>query len=92
MAAKGGRVSFFGGLPHQDSLVSLDTNLIHYRELQVVGAFGSLPAHISQAVDLISSGAIPMDRVVTHVFPLDDIAHAFSVAASEDTLRVVVSP
>jgi L-iditol 2-dehydrogenase len=92
MAAKGGRVSYFGGLPHKDSHVSLDTNLIHYRELQVVGAFGSLPVHIAQAVDLISTGAIPMDRVVTHVFPLDDIGRAFSVATGEDSLRVVVSP
>jgi len=92
MAAKGGRVSFFGGLPHRDSQVSLDTNLIHYGELRVVGAFGSLPVHIVRAVDLIATGAIPVDQLATHVFPLDDIARAFEVAASEDSLRVVVSP
>jgi len=92
MAAKGGRISFFGGLPQGNSLVSLDTNTIHYRELTVAGAFGTTPIQLQRAVNLIASGMMPVDRLVTHVFPLEEIARAFEVAASEESLRVVVTP
>jgi len=92
MAAKGGRISFFGGLPKDSSLVLLDTNPIHYRELTVVGAFGTVPIQLQRAVSLIASAMIPVDRLVTHVFPLEEIAYAFEVAASEESLRVIVAP
>lgn len=92
MAAKGGRISFFGGLPQGNSPVSLDTNTIHYRELTVVGAFGTTPIQLQRAVNLIASGMTPVDRLVTHVFPLEEIGRAFEVAASEESLRVIVTP
>lgn len=92
MAAKGGRISFFGGLPRGNSLVSVNTNTIHYRELTVVGAFGTTPIQLQRAANLIASGLIPADRLVTHVFPLEEIGHAFEIAASEESLRVVVTP
>jgi len=92
MAAKGGRISFFGGLPKDNSLVSLDTNLIHYRELTVVGAFGATPIQLQRAINLIASCMMPVDRLITHVFPLEEIAHAFEVAASEESLRVIITP
>lgn len=92
MAAKGGRVCLFGGLPKGSSLVSLDTNLVHYRELTVVGAFGATPIQLQHAVNLIASRMIPVDRLITHVFPLQEIARAFEVAASEESLRVIVMP
>src|SRR5665648_536550 len=41
MAAKRGSVNFFGGLPKTQPTVNLDTNLIHYGELKVVGTHGS---------------------------------------------------
>jgi L-iditol 2-dehydrogenase len=36
-----GRISLFGGLPKDNSVVNIDTNLIHYKELSVFGAFAS---------------------------------------------------
>lgn len=92
MAAKGGHVSFFGGLPKDNSVVALDTNPIHYRELFVVGAFGTTPIQLQHAVNLISAGMLPVDQLATHVFPLDEIERAFEVAASEESLRVIVKP
>ena len=45
MAARQGRISFFGGLPKDNPIIALDSNLVHYRELTIVGANGSSPAH-----------------------------------------------
>ena len=50
MAARQGRISFFGGLPKDNPIISLDSNLVHYRELTIVGANGSSPAHNAEAL------------------------------------------
>jgi L-iditol 2-dehydrogenase len=38
-----GRVSFFGGLPMTAPCAFVNSNLIHYRELSISGAYGSMP-------------------------------------------------
>ena len=50
MAARQGRISFFGGLPKDNPIIPCDSNLVHYRELTIVGANGSSPAHNAQAL------------------------------------------
>ena len=50
MAARQGRISFFGGLPKNDPFIKADSNLIHYRQLHVHGANGSSPDHNKRAL------------------------------------------
>ena len=92
MAKNRARVSFFGGLPKGQSLVTLDTNLIHYKELFIMGAHGCVPRHHRQAVDLIASGAIRIGEYISHRFPLEKTAEAFAAAESRAGMRVVVNP
>ena len=33
----------------------------------------------SQAIKIVSSGIIDIEKVITHAFPLEDIEHAFEV-------------
>lgn len=91
MARNRGRVNLFGGLP-AGSRVELDTNLIHYKELLVSGAHGSLPTHHRRALELIASGRVPVMEFVSHRFGLDDIRDGFAVAESHTGLRVVIEP
>ncbi len=60
MAAPRGRVSLFAGLPKDAPTITLDSNRVHYRELSVVGAAGSTPAHNAAALGLIASGEVPV--------------------------------
>jgi len=92
MAKNRGRVNFFGGLAKDRSVVSLDTNKIHYKELLVTGAHGSMPRHHRQALDLIADGVIDMGQYISHRFPLGQIADAFAVAESHAGMRVIVNP
>jgi L-iditol 2-dehydrogenase len=92
MAKNRARINFFGGLPKNNSIVPLDTNLIHYKELFIAGAHGSMPVHHSLAVELISSGRIDMKKFATHNFRLDQIAEAFQAAEGRAGLRVIVHP
>jgi 2-desacetyl-2-hydroxyethyl bacteriochlorophyllide A dehydrogenase len=46
------------------------------------------------AIDLVARAGLPLDGLVTHRFPLTDVATAFETAAdkSQGSLRVVVTP
>ena len=91
MANNRARVSFFGGLP-KGTMVTLETNLIHYKELTVTGAHGSAPAHHAKALAMIASKKINVKKYITHNFGLGEIAEAFVTAEGHSGLRVVVNP
>jgi L-iditol 2-dehydrogenase len=88
---KRGRVILFGGLPKANPMVTLDSNRIHYGEIEVVGAFSYHPTVHAQALDLIRRKVIDADLLVTHTFGLSDIAKAFETAAVGEALKVVVT-
>ena len=92
MAKNRARINFFGGLPKDKSMVTLDTNIIHYKELFISGAHGAMPIHHHKAVDLIASGRIKVNKFLSHSFTLDDIMEAFKAAEDHSGLRVVVNP
>jgi L-iditol 2-dehydrogenase len=92
MAARGGRISFFGGLPKDNPIIACDSNLVHYRELTIVGANGSSPAHNKKALDLIATGAVPVDDLITHRLPLDGVLDAIRIVASGEAIKVTIEP
>lgn len=92
MAKNRARVNFFGGLAKGDSELVIDTNLIHYKELFVLGSHGSVPEQHKRAVDLIANRVIDMKKYQSHHFALEEIETAFSVASSRKGMRVIVNP
>ena len=92
MAAPQGRISFFGGLPKDDPYIRCDSNAVHYRELTIVGANGSSPDHNRRALELIASGAVPVDDLITHRLPLDRVHDAIQAVLSGEAIKVVVEP
>ncbi|EHR51775.1 theronine dehydrogenase-like Zn-dependent dehydrogenase [Saccharomonospora marina XMU15] len=92
MAARSGRISFFGGLPKDRPTITLDSNLVHYRELSVVGANGSSPAHNKRALELIATGQVPVDDLITHRLRLADLPEAIRLVASGQAIKVTVEP
>lgn len=91
-AARGGRISLFGGLPKDNPVIALDANLVHYRELTVVGANGSSPSHNAEALRLIASGDVPVADLITHRLPLDRAVEAFDIVAGGNAIKVTVEP
>jgi len=92
MTARSGRVSLFGGLPKDAPTISLNSNLVHYRELTLVGANGSSPAHNKRALELIASGQVPVLDLITHRLPLDGLFDALELVASGGAIKVTIEP
>ncbi|MGI6644085.1 MAG: zinc-binding dehydrogenase [Bacillota bacterium] len=92
MAARNGQVLLFAGLPAEASEVTLDTNLIHYNEITVVGARSSVQRQWELALELIKGGKIDASKIVTHYVGLDEIEDGFRLARSGDAMKVAVVP
>jgi L-iditol 2-dehydrogenase len=92
MAARQGRLSFFGGLPKDNPIIALDSNLVHYRELTIVGANGSSPSDNATALQLIASGAVPVADLITHRLPLERTLEAFDIVARGEAIKVTIEP
>jgi L-iditol 2-dehydrogenase len=92
MVAPQGRISLFGGLPKDNRVISVDANLVHYRELTLVGASGSSPAHNAEALRLIATGAVPVADLITHRLPLQRTLEAFDMVARGDAIKVTIEP
>jgi L-iditol 2-dehydrogenase len=88
---KKGKVILFGGLPKNDPMVSLNGNLIHYGEIEVIGSFSYHPDIHRRALDMLDDKLIPVEHLITHEFPLTEIDRAYEIAASGNALKVVVT-
>ena len=92
LAAMRGRINFFGGLPKGTPPITLDTNVIHYKELVVTGSHGSVPRHHRAALGLLAVGAVNGRDLISHTTSLDDIRQAFELVESRAGMKVIVEP
>jgi L-iditol 2-dehydrogenase len=90
-----GRVVLFGGF-ERGVTVTLDPNIIHYKELQVIGSewVGIRPhqnlALYGVALRLIEQKKVPVADLVTHRIPLRNIHEAFDALRNRSGLKAVI--
>lgn len=92
MIAPRGRVIFFGGLPKDNKMITVDANIIHYTECSITGASSSLGRQNREALDLISQGLVNAKEYITHRFTLDQIVMAFDTVENKEAIKVVIFP
>jgi L-iditol 2-dehydrogenase len=92
LAAISGRINFFGGLPKDRPTVTLDTNLIHYKELVITGTTACSSADCWQASRIVDSGLVDLSDIVSQRFPLKEAAATFAAAEDRKSLKVVLQP
>lgn len=81
----GAVVSFVGFADDEEgATVSLDLNALHTSKLQLRASSSAPVAQFSIANELLAAGALPADRIVTHLFPLEELEKALRLAASHD--------
>ncbi|HEY3264035.1 MAG TPA: alcohol dehydrogenase catalytic domain-containing protein [Actinomycetota bacterium] len=92
MAAKRARVVYFAGLPKHDPISPLDVNQLHYKELVISGAYGATHRQYRLTMDYLDRRQDDLGKVVTHRFPLEQIASAFETIRSGAGLKMVIEP
>ncbi|NOZ73148.1 MAG: alcohol dehydrogenase catalytic domain-containing protein [Chloroflexi bacterium] len=92
MARKGGRILLFGGLPKDKSKPGIDTNIIHYNGLHLIGTTIFAPRHHRLSLHLVMAGRFPVDKLITHRFPLSDFVAGATIALEGKALKAVFFP
>ena len=96
-AAPGGRVVAFAGFGDEATAV-IDLNRIHYGEVMLVGSewIGAPPnqrwERYGQARDLLTSGALQLEDLVTRIIKFDQVADALDGFASHLELKTILVP
>lgn len=85
-----GRISLFAGFPVGEA-TAFDLNAVHYGEHTVTGAFGLTKTQFAEALDLIASGSLAVDKLISHRLPLEQVMDAFALAEQGSALKVVVT-
>ena len=86
MVRKGGTVNFFGG-PPSGTVVSLDTNRLHYGDITLKASFHHTPATCRTAFELISSGRFKAAEFITGRAPLDALPGVFQMMMSRSSTK-----
>lgn len=92
LAAIGGRINFFGGLPKDKPTINFDSNQVHYKELIITGTTACSTNDCWQAAQIVNAGLIDLTDLVSQRFPLSRAIEAFAVAENRKSLKIVLEP
>jgi L-iditol 2-dehydrogenase len=95
LAAPGGTVVLFGGLP-RETVVPVDSYRLHYEALTLRGTFHHRPRDVRAALELLERATASISRVLTHEFALADVVEPLrrnaGLAPRDGLLKAVIRP
>ena len=91
LARKGGTVNLFAGFT-KDVGATIDPNLIHYGELNVTGSSAYKRKDYLDAAQMVISGHVDLDKIVTHTFKIEDFQAAYELNKKGLGLKIEIEP
>jgi L-iditol 2-dehydrogenase len=91
LSRNAGRVCVFAGMKGEGR-AEISANLIHYKQVVLSGSSNSTRADYELALDLIVSGRIATDALVTHRFPLARVLDAIGTVGDQGAVKAAVVP
>jgi L-iditol 2-dehydrogenase len=89
---KGGVIVFFA-VPDPKTKVCIPINDFWTRETKIMTSYYCGPPDIETAINLIETGKIVVDDMITARLPLQDVAKGFRmVIAGKESLKVIIKP
>lgn len=89
-AKKGATIVLFS-VPKVDATFDLPLFDVYKKELTIHGSFVNPDTH-DRAVALLNAGKLNFKPIITHQFPLDQMAEAIAMQMSDQSIKVVVCP
>jgi L-iditol 2-dehydrogenase len=90
LAAINGRIVFFGGLPAKQSLVRINTNQVHYRQLILTGTTRSSLDQFAKAIRLLERGLIKVGDLISTRREIGQVKEVFQEALELKGLKHAV--
>jgi len=93
MVRKGGTINLFGGCaPH--TTITLNTERLHYSELNIKASFHHTPRHIQKALEFITKGVVNPEEFITAEAPLERLPHVLDTLINQrnSNIKVAIIP
>jgi 2-desacetyl-2-hydroxyethyl bacteriochlorophyllide A dehydrogenase len=88
IARPGGRILLFGIYTFEKA--KLPFYQLYYKELTVINSRAATRENFQTCIDLVSSGQIDLDSMISHVLPLADLEKAITMLDERDDHRMKV--
>ena len=89
---KGGAVVFFA-VPGPGKQVTLPINDFWTQEIRILTSYYCGPDDITAAIEMLDSGAMIIEDLITHRLPLEETAKGFNlVLEGQESIKVIIKP
>ncbi len=88
---RGGTVILFGGCK-TGTTVTYDTSRLHYDEITLKGVFHFTPSDVKEAYNLLKKKKIPVARLISGKYLLDDTEKAFLKLLEGEGIKYAIIP
>ncbi len=89
LVRRGGTVHLFGGCS-SGTTVNIDTRRIHYDEVNVVSVFHHTPKYFREALDLIASGQVDVEKLITRTMQMKYAKRALEMHQNGDAIKILL--
>lgn len=90
LVAPGGTVLFFGVCP-PEATISVKPHELFFRELTLLGSYVN-PFTTTRALELLASGVVRAEPLLSHRYALPDTPEAFATVARGEAVKAIVEP
>ena len=88
---KGGKIHFFGGCPG-GTKINIDTQKLHYDQIKIISVFHHTPLYFREALRLIYEEKLPVEKLITDVFPLEKAEEALIKQMNGRAVKILIKP
>ncbi len=89
LVRRGGTVHLFGGCS-SGTTVNIDTRRIHYDEVNVVSVFHHTPKYFREALRLISSGEVDVEKLITKTMQMKYAKKALEMHQNGEAIKILL--
>ena len=90
-AGRGGKVLFFTPAKPDEQL-TINPNEIYFKDINIITSYSCGPTDTADALELIETGVVRAEKLITHRFPIEKTAEAFRLTAeAKNSLKGVIT-
>ena len=78
--------------PQPGVMMEVEPNELFFKEIDLVSSYSCGPDDTKETLNLIRQGVFPVEKLISHEFPLDDALEACRLTAeAQESLKVLVN-
>ena len=92
---RGGTVLFFAGASEGACIPACINDIFWRTEVTLTSSYAGAPADCRDALSLIRSGSVPVEKTISHCLPFEEAGFAFQAVANpveHNSFKVIMEP